>query len=393
MAQDAATRPLTEVEPALLEWLACPWGWPTTGRDARPHRVGSRSREAFLGTLHLLCACAVDLQLTPAHKTLAWCLRPDHVNAVLHRCRQSRRAPPPPPAVAAADAAPLPAVAAAAAAAPPVPDAGGPVISAGRLYQFAQAAFKAHTWLRTVDPCLSAQPTVRDAENILRTAMHQVLCVCVCVCVRALVCVVCARVCVRACVCMGACVSACGCVLHVPRVLYSCSHAARCVCARLVVSVQRRAQEGDETGQGSQERATSRTELDAARAAGSRRARAEDPGWSDGCVPRCWPSSPALGGPSLPAVRMRARVRVRVCVCVCVWVLFISCSLRSRSCVAQYLAAGLSRVASAPAHQQHPGYGRGHQHVCDRRHLVGAWPRAFILFFSPLVALCAPACS
>ena len=266
MAQDAATRPLAEVEPALLEWLACPWGWPTTGRDARPHRVGSRSREAFLGTLHLLCACAVDLQLTPAHKTLAWCLRPDHVNAVLHRCRQSRRAPPPPPAVAAADAAPLPAVAAAAAAAPPVPDAGGPVISAGRLYQFAQAAFKVHTWLRVVDPCLSAQPAVRDAENILRTAMHQVL------------------------------------------------------CARLVVSVQRRAQEGDETGQGSQERATSRTELDAARAAGSRRARAEDPGWSDGCVPRCWPSSPALGGPSLPAVRMRARVRVRVRVCVCVCV-------------------------------------------------------------------------
>jgi hypothetical protein len=163
MAQDASARPLAEVEADLLAWLACPWGWPTTARDARPHKEGSRTRDAFLGTLHLMCACAAELQLTPAHKSLAWCVRPDHINAVLQRCRLPRRG-----GSSAAAAAAAPAAAAAAPAAPP--DA----LSAGRMYQFAQTAFKAHTWLRHVDPPLSAHADVREAETILRTAMHQV---------------------------------------------------------------------------------------------------------------------------------------------------------------------------------------------------------------------------
>ena len=171
MEQDVSARPLAEVEADLLAWLACPWGWPTTARDARPHKEGSRTRDAFLGTLHLMCACAAELQLTPPHKTLAWCVRPDHINAVLQRCRLPRRG-----GSAAATSAAAAASAAAAVAAPAAPD----TLSSGRMYQFAQTAFKAHTWLRHVDSRLSAHADVREAESILRTAMHQV-CVCMCV--------------------------------------------------------------------------------------------------------------------------------------------------------------------------------------------------------------------
>jgi hypothetical protein len=191
----------------LLSWLACPWGWPTTARDARPHKEGSRTREAFLGTLHLMAAWATELQLTP-HKSLAWCLRPDHIDAVLRRCRQARRpasargasASASADAAAAAssavaDAAPAPA-AAAAAASTPAAAAKAPELSAGRMYQFAQTAFKAHSWLRSVEPQLAGQPEVREAEVVMRTAMHQVcasmrsVCVCerTCTGVRVVVC-------------------------------------------------------------------------------------------------------------------------------------------------------------------------------------------------------------